>query len=270
VEQALLGIAVAVTVVAALRSTWSPCGVSMLSTITPLAERAKGHRYGRTAGWFLVGATLGGATLGLATAALAAGVAALGTSTVTALALVAGLAGVGALSDARLGGFRLPGHTRQVNELWFGEYRPWVYAGGFGWQIGVGLATFITTAAVYLTIAAAALTGRPLAALALGTLFGLVRGLAVFAGFRLTHPDALLAFHRRFDALAEPTRWLVVAFQVVVVAVAGAVAFGPVPGFVAAALLAAVLALGPKAGAGQPLAAQATAGPTSLVLDRPV
>ena len=35
-----------------------------------------------------------------------------------------------------VGGFRLPSHTRQVNEAWLDEYRGWVYGGGFGWQIG--------------------------------------------------------------------------------------------------------------------------------------
>lgn len=266
-DQTLLGIALAVTVVAALRSTWSPCGVSMLSTLTPLAERGRGHRYATTAGWFLVGAVLGGATLGLGTAALAVGVDALAPGAATALGLVGGLAALGALSDARLGGFRLPGHTRQVNELWFGEYRPWVYAGGFGWQIGVGLATFITTAAVYLAIASAALTGEPLVAVGLGILFGLVRGLAVFAGAGLDHPEKLLAFHRRFDALAEPTRWALVAFQTVVAAVAVGAAWGLVTGLAAGAALAALLVLGPKAAAGRPIGAQATAGPATVVLD---
>ena len=74
---ALTEIALVIALAAALRSTWSPCGLSMLSTITPMAERARGHRCAVTAGWFVVGAVLGGATLGLGAAALAAGVAAL-------------------------------------------------------------------------------------------------------------------------------------------------------------------------------------------------
>jgi len=67
-----LGICAGVlAVAAAVRSTWSPCGLSMLSTVTPVAERARGHRYWVTACWFLAGAVLGGATLGLVAAALA-------------------------------------------------------------------------------------------------------------------------------------------------------------------------------------------------------
>ncbi len=40
-----------VAVAAAVRSTWSPCGLSMLSTITPMSEQAKDHSYrGRRVG----------------------------------------------------------------------------------------------------------------------------------------------------------------------------------------------------------------------------
>ena len=60
-------------VAAAVRSTWSPCGLSMLSTITPFGERGRGHAYRATATWFVVGAAGGGATLGLLMAGLAAG-----------------------------------------------------------------------------------------------------------------------------------------------------------------------------------------------------
>ena len=57
---------------------------------------------------------------------------------------------VAAASDARLGGFHLPFHSRQVNERWLDQFRPWVYGAGFGWQIGAGLVTYIKTAALYL------------------------------------------------------------------------------------------------------------------------
>ena len=73
----LIVLASVVAVAAAIRSTWSPCGLSMLSTITPIGERGRNHRYASTAAWFILGATLGGATLGLGAAVLAAGVGAL-------------------------------------------------------------------------------------------------------------------------------------------------------------------------------------------------
>jgi hypothetical protein len=187
-------------VVAAVRSTWSPCGLSMLATITPLAELGRGHRYRTTATWFVVGSVLGGTSLGVVMALLAAGVGSLAVSG-TELASVAVVAGVVTLAaDARIGGLRLPVHYRQVNERWLDQFRPWVYGAGFGWQIGSGLATYIKTCAVYLMIVLAALAGSPEVALLVGIVFGLVRGLAVFLGRRITSTAALADFHRRFMA----------------------------------------------------------------------
>lgn len=111
----LVALATAVAVAAAMRSTWSPCGLSMLSTITPIGERGRSNRYYGTAAWFIAGAVLGGATLGLGAAALAAGVAALDLSGGARLGIVAVLGALAISSDLNLGGFRLPTHTRQVN-----------------------------------------------------------------------------------------------------------------------------------------------------------
>ncbi len=195
--------AVLVALAAAVRSTWSPCGLSMLATITPLAEQGRGHRYRTTAAWFVVGSVIGGATLGLVTALFAVGVAAAHAST-SVLAAVAAVASVAALAaDARIGGFRLPVHHRQVNERWLDQFRSWVYGAGFGWQIGAGVATYIKTCAVYLMVVLAALTGSPTTAVVVGVVFGLVRGLAVFLGRQITSTATLAAFHRRFMA-ADP------------------------------------------------------------------
>jgi hypothetical protein len=215
--QTLLTVTAALlAVVAAARSTWSPCGVSMLATVTPLAERGRGHRYRSTAAWFIAGGTVGGATLGLVMAGLALGVHATSPSTV-ALAIVASVVAViAAASDTRLGGFHLPFHSRQVNERWLDQFRPWVYGAGFGWQIGAGLVTYIKTAALYLMIVLAALTASPATALAVGTLFGLVRGLAVLLGRGITSPAALAAFHRRFTEAGPAALAVVVACELLV------------------------------------------------------
>jgi hypothetical protein len=192
--------AYSLAIVAAVRSTWSPCGLSMLATITPLAERGRGHRYRTTAAWFVVGSVLGGASLGVVMALLAVAVGASGASS-TALVSVAVVASAVTLAaDARIGGFRLPVHHRQVNERWLDQFRPWVYGAGFGWQIGAGLATYIKTCAVYLMIVLAALTGSPGVALLTGIAFGLVRGLAVYLGRHITTTTALADFHLRFMA----------------------------------------------------------------------
>jgi hypothetical protein len=243
VSALILALAGLVTVAAAVRSTWSPCGLSMLSTITPVSERAKGNSYRSTATWFIVGSGAGGATLGAVMALAALGVRALH-PTPTALgiaALVAALIAGG--SDAGVTGLRLPIHRRQVNERWLDQYRSWVYGGGFGWQIGTGLATYITTAAVYLMVVLAALTASPVAAMAIGTGFGLLRGLAVLLNRRTTDPMDLLAFHRRFFTAGPLVGRVVSTVELVVALVlVSALAGWPVGVTAASALGAAALA----------------------------
>jgi hypothetical protein len=214
--------AVVVAVAAAARSTWSPCGLSMLASITPLAETGRGHRYRTTATWFVVGGFVGGATLGALMAALAVVGSALPTGWLLPLGLCAALVTLAA--ELGVFGLTLPIHRRQVNERWLDQFRPWVYGAGFGWQIGSGLATYIMTPAIYLMIVLAALSGAPLAALAVGTGFGLVRGFAVLLGRHITDPVSLAAFHRAFQR-AEPIvlRVVVTAEALVAVVVAGAV-----------------------------------------------
>jgi hypothetical protein len=236
-----------VAVAGAVRSTWSPCGLSMLSTITPIGERGRDNRYASSAAWFVLGAVLGGATLGAGASVLAVGVDALDLSGEALVGIAAVLTAVSMASDLQLGGFRLPSHTRQVNEVWLMQYRSWVYGGGFGWQIGVGLATYVTTAAVYLMIALAALTASPLAAVAVGTGFGLVRGLAVLVGRTLTTPQRMLDLHRRMADLLPLAQRSIVAVQGAVLAVAAGAVWGPVPAAVLGAVgAAAVLARRPR------------------------
>ena len=233
-----------VALAAAARSTWSPCGLSMLSTITPLGERARGHAYRWSAGWFVLGATVGGATLGAAMALLAAGAQRLHLPPAVLGATALGAALVAAVSDSGVVGRRLPIHHRQVNERWLDQYRSWVYAGGFGWQIGTGLSTYITTAAVYLMVVLAALTTSPALALVIGTGFGLLRGLAVLLTRHLSSPEDLLAFHRRFAAAGPRVGRAVVAIEVVVsVALAASLGSPVAAGMVAGATVLTVLGL---------------------------
>jgi MFS family permease len=223
----LMAVAFGLAVVAAARSTWSPCGISMLSTLTPVGERSRGNRYSVTVGWFLVGAVVGGAALGALSAGLAAlvGLSSPSIRVVTILVVVAAAVTIG--SDLKIAGLRLPTVPRQVNEVWTGRYRSWVYAAGFGAQIGVGLSTYVMTAAVYLTIVLAAMTGQPLAALLVGVTFGTVRGLAILLGVGLRSPEAIRRFHQRFESLAETSLAIAVAAQITVLAVAAGRYAGP-------------------------------------------
>jgi hypothetical protein len=208
-----------VTVATAVRSTWSPCGLSMLASITPLSEEGRGHRFRHTAFWYVAGSLLGGATLGLCIAALtvAVGAIALTSHEVILVALIAGAIAV--LSDTGAGGFHLPVHHRQVNERWLDCFRPWVYGVGFGWQIGTGLATYIMTAGVYLMIVLSALNREPWLSFAFGLLFGLVRGLSVCLGRHILSPETLTEFHRRFYGWGPVVRRVTVAVEALVTGV---------------------------------------------------
>lgn len=211
-----------IALAAAARSTWSPCGLSMLSQLTPLGEAGRNQKYARTAAWFVVGAITGGLTLGGLMVLGAALVGAIGVSPTTAVAITAvGALAAGAI-DARVFGFGPPWLCRQVNEAWLSQFRSWVYGGGFGWQIGAGVTTYVMTAAVPLVIVVGALSGSPGVALAIGALFGFLRGLAVLLGAHIRTPEALYAAHRRFDAWTVPVRDAVIVALLVVSVVAGA------------------------------------------------
>jgi hypothetical protein len=224
-EIVLLLSGVAVATAAAVRSTWSPCGLSMLSTITPFTERTRGHTYRGTATWFVAGASAGGASLGVLMGAGAALAGRLHLPVDGRLWAAGAAALVAVGSDGGVIGWRLPVHRRQVNERWLDGYRSWVYGAGFGWQIGAGLVTYITTAAVYLLVVLGTLTATPLAGLILGIWFGLLRGLAVLLTRRIASVGELLSFHRRFEsALPAADRVVRVAEVAVVLAVAVALA----------------------------------------------
>jgi hypothetical protein len=210
----------ALAAVTAVRGMWSPCGLSMLSTLNPVSERARGHRFWATACWYVVGAVVGGALLGLGCAVLAVafgGVAA-PSSVGWSLALAGSLVAV--LSDARIGGWSLPLHPRQVDERWVDRYRRWLYASGYGVQIGTGFATYVMTAGVYLLVLLAALTGSPAQAFAGGVAFGLLRGVSIVVAAGARTPDSLRLAIRRVDAWAAASALVAAGSCAVVGAVA--------------------------------------------------
>lgn len=175
----------------------------MLSSIHPLGERGKGNRFAVTAGAFLVGAVLGGASTGAVVALLSIPVAAV-TSTTVATALIAVAAVAAAVFERS--GRSLPSVPRQVDENWLNEYRGWVYGLGFGFQLGAGVLTYITTAAIYVALAAAVLSGHPLAALGIMTAFGLTRGLTLLPARSIGSPQRLVEFHQRLHRWSPAVR----------------------------------------------------------------
>lgn len=241
----LLILALAVAAVSAARGVWSPCGLSMLSAITPMTEAGRGNRFNVTAGWFVLGAIVGGLSLGVLAAGAAAGLAALELATTSRVGIAAALAMACASIDLGIFGIDLPLFKRQVNDAWLRRYRSWVYGSGFGWQIGFGVATYIMTAGVLLTIALAVLTASPVQAVAIGLTFGLIRGSAVFIGRSATSPAALGDIHQRLDAAAPTARAAAAGVQVLTAAVFAGVAWHPLAAVAVLAGAAAVATVAP-------------------------
>lgn len=175
----------------------------MLSSIHPLGERGKGNRFAVTATAFVVGSTTGGVALGAILGSV-------GLVPSLVLGETAALAAVGLVVVAAAvfehTGRSLPSIPRQVDEDWLNEYRGWVYGFGFGFQLGAGVLTYITSAAVYVVLAAALLVGHPAAAVAIGLAFGLTRGLTLLPARTIQSPQALVSFHRRLDRSASAVR----------------------------------------------------------------
>ncbi len=194
----------------------------MLASITPLGERSRGFSWRVTAGAFAVGAILAGAAAGAALGALGAAVLP-GSRSARAVALVAVLA-LTALLDATPLGRWLPSSHRQVNEQWLNRYRGWVYGLAFGAQLGVGVVTVVTSAAVYATGVCALLCPGAAAGALVGGCFGAVRALSLLPARAARDPESLVSLHRRGLALEAPTRTAVAGLELVLfLAVAAAV-----------------------------------------------
>jgi len=173
----------------------------MLSSIHPLGERSRQQRFWLTATAYLGGSTVSGAALGLGLGLLGSWLRPDRIGDSAALAALAAVAAAGLVHDVRPGGFHLATPRRQVDENWLTTYRGWVYGAGFGLQLGVGVATIITSGLIYLMWSAALLSGRLTAGLAIGATFGAVRGTALLTVARVSTPEQLHATHRRIDRL---------------------------------------------------------------------
>jgi len=167
----------------------------MLSSITPLGERGRNNRFVIAASFFVVGSVLGGMTTGAVFGLL--GAVAVPVAPVVDGVVIVVLAVAGAALDARLAGLRLPTITRQVDERWLQKYRGWVYGLGFGFQLGTGVMTIVSSAAVYLMVVAALLTRSVAGGVVIGAMFGTVRGLSILLARRVASYDELRALHRR-------------------------------------------------------------------------
>lgn len=165
----------------------------MLTSISPLGERAKGNRWATTVTAYVAGSLLGGMTIGGALGAL-------GSSLHAAALPAAVVCAVAALADYV---HRFPTLHRQVDEDWLSRYRGWVYGVGFGYQLGLGVVTIVTSAATYAALALCLLSGGIVPGTAIGACFGLLRALPLLALRTADTPDRLRAVAARLEQLSS-------------------------------------------------------------------
>jgi MFS family permease len=195
----------------------------MLASITPLGERGRSSRWSVTMSAFALGAIAGGAALGAALGGIGAAASSVaGWSARQRLVALGAVAISAVLLDALP--LRLPTTHRQVDERWLRRYRGWVYGGGFGLQLGAGMATIVVTAAVYAAFVAAALTASPGGGAVVGGAFGFARAAPALAAATVRSPGQLAALGVRLRRWDRPARAVVMGLETALAAAAVAFA----------------------------------------------
>jgi sulfite exporter TauE/SafE len=189
----------------------------MLSSISPLVERAPGTRWWRLAGSYLIGSVLGGAALGAALGWVG-GLLRLHHSWL-ALIIVTAVAAVLATAIDTVG--RVPSQRRQVDENWLTTYRDWVIGTGFGVQLGFGAVTIVTSASTYLTWWFELASGSAAAGALIGGCFGLARALPLLGMSGIHDPAALRQRNAAIVTALPVAQRLTIGVQLAVAGLAG-------------------------------------------------
>src|SRR4051794_32043273 len=184
----------------------------MLASIHPLGERARHSRWWLTTTAYFAGSAVGGALLGAV-----AGM----TGSLLRLSLSPWAVAAVCVMIVALDLIGVPSWHRQVNEDWLHRYRGWVYGGGFGFQLGLGVVTIVTTAAVYGVAVLAAMSGSWAAGALIGALFGVSRAIPLLSAAAVRQPEQLRRLHARLARAAAPAHR--VASSTLVVAAMAAV-----------------------------------------------
>ena len=175
----------------------------MLSSISPLGERARNSRWWLTTTAYLLGSLAGGLAVGGLAALLGSAVPQDVRGSRWTLVVVAALLLVGLAVDLR-NAPSVPSWRRQVDEQWLTRYRGWVYGVGFGAQLGFGLVTIITSTSTYAVVVLAALTGHLGAGLLIGATFGVVRAVPSLLMAGVADRDGLHRVFTRVERWANP------------------------------------------------------------------
>jgi hypothetical protein len=123
------------------------------------------------------------------------------------------LAALGLAMDVGLGGLRLPTIHRQVNEEWMSRYRGPIFGAGFGFQLGSGVVTIVTTSAIYLTLAGELLSGNVASGALIGSVFGLARALPILTVVTVRDPARLPRVQVALSRWRDPVRRTTYALQ---------------------------------------------------------
>jgi hypothetical protein len=184
----------------------------MLASITPLGERSRGFSWRLTASAFAIGAV--GASVLTGAGAGAIGSLAPGEQ----WRRIAGLVIVLSALAIDIAPVALPTTRRQVNEDWMARYRGWVYGVAFGAQLGVGVVTVVTSAAVYAAALGALVSGTAWSGAIIGGAFGAVRASSLVAARGARDPAGLAGLQHRLDRGRVPARRAVVAGELLAAA----------------------------------------------------
>jgi hypothetical protein len=192
----------------------------MLGSITPLGERGRGRRWGPTVTVYTIASTVGGASLGGLLGAIGQGAGGIGRTGRAGLIVLGIMILIGVALDAGMVGPRLPSLRRQVNEDWLRRYRGWVYATGFGVQLGLGVVTIVSMSSVYLAFIAALLSGSAATGALIGGSFGLLRAIPLLATARVHLPHQVAAVDGALRRWDRPIRRVAVVTEALLAAVA--------------------------------------------------
>lgn len=180
----------------------------MLGSITPLGERGKGVRWGWTVFEFSLAAVAGGALIGYILGALGRGASTVGLLPENGWrwALAVPLLVIGGIAEWSAIPLPLPTMHRQVNDNWLRHYRRWVYATGFGFQLGAAVLTVMNSVAVHCFLLLIFLVASPQAGIVGGGVYGLVRGLSLLLAHDVQTPAGLSRVERRLRRLERGSR----------------------------------------------------------------
>jgi sulfite exporter TauE/SafE len=175
----------------------------VLGSITPLGQRSRHGSWASTVASYTVFSAVAGSLVGLVAGSVGWAVDfAIGIPGWVRLASLGFALSIAIAMD--LHAIPVPTIYRQVNENWMPLFRGWIYGGAFGFQLGLGVVTVVTTATIYASIVAATLSSSPVEGATIGFTFGLVRALPMLSVALVRTPADLARVDEWLRKLERP------------------------------------------------------------------